>query len=70
MDDHGTHREAGAEVEGDCGGDQDVLPLVFLSTMNENGMSAFVEDESYPRRKLGAEQHMRNMDAGRLKLPA
>ena len=42
----------------------------FLSTMNENGMSAFVEDESYPRRKRRAEQHTKNMDAGRVKLPA
>ena len=33
-------------------------------------MSAFAEDESFPRRKLGAEQHTKNVDAGRLKLPA
>ena len=42
----------------------------FLSTMNENGMSAFEVDDSYPRRKRMAEQHTQNMDAGRLKLPA
>ena len=43
---------------------------LLLSMMGEHGMSAFDEDESYPSRKRRAEQHSKNMDAGRLKLPA